>query len=685
MRVDTPVAGPGAAAASLPGDALVVGRSREAAEIARWLEEAASGRRQVGFVTGEPGIGKTTLVDTALRNLRRSSGSGIRIARGQCVEQYGGREAYLPVLDALATLGRGPEAPSLAASLAHAPPWLLRVLGSAEMPEHDGAPPAGASEHTLQRLATCLDTLAADKPFVLVVEDVQWSELLTLDILSVVARRRDPARLLVLCTLRPADAIVRGHPVADVKRELLRTGQCREVLLGGLSPAEIAAYLAARFSGAELPAVLLPLLVERSAGKPFFMVALVDQLIEQGLLVSNGVRWELRSDVEQVLKGVPEGLRAAIEPRVERLADDELRVLEVASVAGPEFAADAVASVAAPGSELADVEYVEQLCDGLARRQEILRAAGERAWPDGTTSARYAFRHALYQQVDLPAPRRHRPAGACTRRSASASSRRTSGGPATWRACWPRTSSAAATSTARSATTRRRRPARARVPRFARPASTSRPALDLLRQQPDTPDRLRREMALPPGPRADAVRHRGLWRRERRQGVRADAPARGPPRRRTRRGCAPWKASSRSSPCARISPPHAPLSEEMLVLAERLGDPTAIANTSVMRGAMLLQPRRGGRPHTTSPSVAWPCSIPPRLPCRPTSASSAEILLACACGYLGRVARAQSHYRNALARAAILDTTFQHALATNFAAQVCSLIDDGPRARRPRR
>ena len=124
-------------------------------------------------------------------------------------------------------------------------------------------------------------------------------------LLSVVARRRDPARLLVLCTLRPADAIVRGHPVADVKRELLRTGQCREILLGGLSPAEIAAYLAARFSGAELPAVLLPLLVERSAGNPFFMVALVDQLIEQGLLVSNGVRWELRSDVEQVCERRP--------------------------------------------------------------------------------------------------------------------------------------------------------------------------------------------------------------------------------------------------------------------------------------------------------------------------------------------------------------------------------------------
>src|SRR5262249_48947592 len=74
-------------------------------------------------------------------------------------------------------------------------------------------------------------------------------------------------------------------------------------------------------------------------------------------------------------------------------------VLEAASVAGPEFAAHAVAAVAPAGDELADVEVVEQLCDGLARRQDIVRECGEAVWPDGTISARYAFRHVLYQQV----------------------------------------------------------------------------------------------------------------------------------------------------------------------------------------------------------------------------------------------------------------------------------------------
>ena len=158
-------------------------------------------------------------------------------------------------------------------------------------------------------------------------------------------------------------------------------------------------YLAARFSGADLPAELEPLLVESSEGSPFFLVALVDHLLAQGVLAEHGDRWELCESTATLRTAIPDGLRAVIEPRLERLTPDELRVLETASVVGPEFTAHAVARTAPPASDLGDVEVVEQLCDVLARRQEILRAAGEGVWPDGSASARYAFRHALYQQV----------------------------------------------------------------------------------------------------------------------------------------------------------------------------------------------------------------------------------------------------------------------------------------------
>jgi DNA-binding winged helix-turn-helix (wHTH) protein len=376
----------------------VVGRRRERGEIAGWLEAAASGRRQVGFVTGEAGIGKTTLVDTVLRDLLQTSTSGFRIARGQCVEQYGGGEPYLPLLEALASLCRGPDRPEIETLLrTQAPDWLSSVIGLLGPGNADPTGrPANTPEHTLYRLAGSLDALAAKVPLVLVLEDVHWSDFSTLDLLSVVARRRQPARLLVLCTLRPAEAIARAHPVTGVKRELQRKGLCREILLGGLSAADVASYLAARFQGADLPGDLLPLLVDRSDGNPFFLVVLVDYLLEQRLLVEKGNRWRLDGGFETLRTAIPDGLRAVIAPLLDRLSPNEILVLEAGSAAGMEFAAHAVACVT---PQAGDVESVEQVCEALVRRQEILRSAGESAWPGGTSSARYAFRHVLYQQV----------------------------------------------------------------------------------------------------------------------------------------------------------------------------------------------------------------------------------------------------------------------------------------------
>jgi DNA-binding winged helix-turn-helix (wHTH) protein len=659
---------------------VVVGRAPERAEIAEWLGAATSGRRQIGFVTGEAGIGKTTLVDTVLGDLRRTSREQLRIGRGQCVEQYGGGAPYLPVLEALGSLCRGADGAAVEALLRdQAPDWLLGALGlRAERGIDRAAPAAHAREHTLHRLAASLDALADETPLVLVLEDVHWSDYATLDLLSVIAQRREAARLLILCTLRPAEAIVHGHPVTTVKRELLRKGLCREVLLGGLSAADVASYLAARFVGADLPEDLLPLLVDRSDGSPFFLVALVDHLLERGLLVDTGKAWELRAGFETLRTAIPAGLRAVIEPRLERLDVDDRRVLDAASVAGLEFAAHLVARAAPPDGDLADVEYVEKRCDTLVRRQEILRAAGETVWPDGATSARYAFRHALYQEViyqGLSSSTRRRLHQTIGEQLETAHHGRTTEVASVLAAHFERSRD---TDRAVRYHAEAAAQARSRVA-YQETCLHLEAALELLREQPETPERLRQEISLLQdlGSTLFAVRGYGdegaarAFARMRALAERLDLPSM---RLRAMDGLLLVHTMRAELTTART------LGEEMLALAEHLGNTAAAANSRISLGATLFNLGDAEAAHHQAERVRalfdqQAAPLPGVLDLASCS------LLASTSAHLGRVARARAMSRELLARAAKLGTPYLRAHATNFAAQFYTLLRDMTAAR----
>src|SRR5439155_5813381 len=149
-------------------------------------------------------------------------------------------------------------------------------------------------------------------------------------------------------------------------------------------------------------------------GHPFFLVTLVEALIAQGDLVQREGRWVLQARIEAIDMGVPESIGQMIEQQLARLSPEAQRVVEVASVAGVEFSAAAVAA-GLPDAVVA----VEELCEGLVRRQHWLRPAGVAEWPDGTVATRYRFTHWLYQHVAyqrLGAARRiqlHQRLGAC--------------------------------------------------------------------------------------------------------------------------------------------------------------------------------------------------------------------------------------------------------------------------------
>lgn len=386
-----------AAPASLwqPSSLPVIGRETEIAQLQRWLEKARQGKRQTVFITGEPGIGKTTVIETFLTHALKDP--NLWVARGQCVEHYGAGEAYLPVLEALDRLGRTPRREQLAFVLGqYAPTWLaqLPALLSTDGKRPRRLPQGASQERMLREIAQALEALTTRTPLILILEDLQWSDYATLDLLAFLARRPEPARLLLLGTYQPAELVIRGHPLRGVKQDLQNHRQCEELPLTLLSEAAVRAYVQARCPGMPVLTTLAHLIHQRTDGNPLFMVNVLAHLLAQGVIVQRDGRWDLGCKIETLHIEVPASIQQLLDTQMDRLSPEAQRILEIASVAGAEFSAAEVAAGA--GTEIA---VVEEICQELVRRGQFLRAHGSSHWPDGTVAAQYGFTHWLYQQA----------------------------------------------------------------------------------------------------------------------------------------------------------------------------------------------------------------------------------------------------------------------------------------------
>jgi DNA-binding winged helix-turn-helix (wHTH) protein/tetratricopeptide (TPR) repeat protein len=367
-----------------PVGGSLVGRSEEWAQLREWFAAAQQGTRRIGFVCGEAGIGKTALVDAFVGALE---GSAVRIARGQCIEQFGAGEPYLPVLEALGRLTRDPDAAIGRVLRDCAPSWLAHfpALASAE----GDPPPPVRPQRMLRELTDAIEALTAAKPLILVLEDLQWSDNATVDWLAYAARRRDTARLLVLGTYRPLEAVLHAAPLRRVIAELRHHTQMSELVLDYLSRDEVATLLRRRCGALGNIEELADVLHRRTGGHPLFLAGIVDELIRSLKTASEPPGL----DPSTVAQAIPLNVRRFIEYRLEQVSAEDRQILEPASVAGEAFAAAAVAA----GTMLSE-EHVQRRCD-LLRAAGLLVEDGVVRWPDGTVGARYRFRHALFRET----------------------------------------------------------------------------------------------------------------------------------------------------------------------------------------------------------------------------------------------------------------------------------------------
>ncbi len=376
-----------------PRKPRVAGREGEQARLLELWQRAASGQRQVVFVTGEAGIGKTALGDAFRQGLQdRPGGALSRLAQGQCIEGLGPREEYYPVSEALGQLCSGADGEAVGRVLRRvAPGWLPSSLRRNEA-EGEVQP---ARARSCGELCAALEELAAEIPLLLVLEDLHWADESTLRLLSALARRHAPARLMVLLTARTADPISE-HSLAGLKQDLRMRRLCVEVALGPLSREAVRTIVSAELSQDKLPAGLGDFVHMHAEGNPLFCLLILEHLRAESLLVCEGedARWRPRVPFQEMDAGVPEDLRAMIEMEVQRLRPEERRLLEAGSLLDVAFPAWAVAAAVQ-----ADAGETEKACDALARRLYFLERAGEDELPDGTRSAFYVFAHGLYRDA----------------------------------------------------------------------------------------------------------------------------------------------------------------------------------------------------------------------------------------------------------------------------------------------
>jgi DNA-binding SARP family transcriptional activator/class 3 adenylate cyclase len=382
-----------------------VGREAELEAVTGLLREAIAGERRVVFVSGEAGAGKTTLVEAVIEACAREE--LLLVGRGQCIEHRGEGEPYLPVLDAIGRLGRGDRGELVIAQLRrYAPTWLAQLPALVAPDEREWIERRAHGvtvERMLREMTESLDALATDVPVALVLEDLHWSDPSTLMLVDAIARRPDPARLLLIGTYRSGEEGARARRIA---RTLRLRDLCVEVTVGPLSPAAVAEYLEVRMPGHALPADLVDDVARRTRGIPLFAEKLVDSWIDGGAVERDGGRWTAVVPLDQLRHDVPETLRELIEELVRPLDAETRGLLDAASVAGTEFDA----ALAAAGAER-DEEDADGVLAQLASEGTLVERRGVDRWPDGTVTTRYAFTHDLCQETlyaGIPAAQRAR-------------------------------------------------------------------------------------------------------------------------------------------------------------------------------------------------------------------------------------------------------------------------------------
>ena len=343
----------------------LVGREQPLAHLRSRLGSALAGDGAVVLVTGDPGIGKTRLVEAAAAEL----GESVSVAWGRC-QEGAGNAAFWPWVEALRSVLADVAPPRTArATLAHLLPELAEEPLAAAM-HLDGE---AARLRLYDAAVQLLTAAAAQRPVIVVLEDLHWADASSLRLLQYAAERIRDQRVVIVATLRVAE-VDKGSSLEQALAGLARLHFPR-VSLDGLT-LDAVARLVEQATGQPVDERLADVVLRRTDGNPFFILELARLLDSEGFL-----------DAERATSAeIPDGVRAVVRRRLSRLPDDAQSLLTTASVIGRSFDIEVLEAVSdLDGDDVLDLVDTA-LVHGLVEEQ-------------AEQVGRYRFSHALVRET----------------------------------------------------------------------------------------------------------------------------------------------------------------------------------------------------------------------------------------------------------------------------------------------
>jgi diguanylate cyclase (GGDEF)-like protein len=325
------------------------GRKEELASLVCWLDESVAGQPRAVIVQGEEGTGTAILVQQIKAEVRLRGGAIVSAASrdAEVREPYGVWRALLTALNRL------PNPPERQWRELHN---LVPSLGTGQQKSQ-----AGSQYRLLEELTDFVRSAAAQRPLVIVLDEMQWADVTSWDALDHLLDHLEADRLMVCLTARPESL----QPTTQRLESVAGQSIARRLSLSALTREEVKQWLEAAFHGQSVAREFLALVYRHTEGNPFFIAQLLHALLEEGALWHADGRWEWSSVSELRL---PAGPAALIGRRINRFSSSTQAVLSIASVVGREFDVPLLVAAGAGSAAAVKLALFEAVSSGLVRR-----------------------------------------------------------------------------------------------------------------------------------------------------------------------------------------------------------------------------------------------------------------------------------------------------------------------------